>query len=165
MKSKNKQDTKNTNKTINVLIKLNIYAMEASSKEPIGPTLGQYGVPINDFCDIFNNLTNNFKEQTLIGARIILFSDYSFEVSIKIPTIFFFLKKSLIFLNFNLIEYKRKPGFLEIKNQYLPIFNKNIIYTIVYYISNNLLKVINSKSYFKTIKGTIDSAGFLIYTK
>ncbi len=80
MKSK-KQDTKNNNKTINVLIKLNIYN-GSFSKEPISPTLGQYGVPINDFCDIFNNLTNNFKEQTLIGQEIILFSDYSFEVKL-----------------------------------------------------------------------------------
>jgi large subunit ribosomal protein L11 len=165
MKSKNKSEVKNLKKTISVLIKLNIFAMEASSKEPIGPTLGQYGVPINDFCEIFNNLTNNFKEQTLISTRVILFSDYSFEVSIRIPSIYFFLKKSLIFFNFNFAESKRKPGFFEIKNQYLPIFNKNIIYTIVHYISNNLQQIINEKSYFKKIKGSIRSAGFLIYTK
>jgi len=165
MKSKNKPEVKNLNKTISVLIKLNIFAMEASSKEPIGPTLGQYGVPINDFCEIFNNLTSNFKEQTLISTRVILFSDYSFEVSIRIPSIYFFLKKSLMFLNLNLVESKRKPGFFEIKNQYLPIFNKNIIYTIVHYVLNNLQQIINEKSYFKKIKGSIRSAGFLIYTK
>ncbi len=165
MKSKNKPEVKNLNKTISVLIKLNIFAMEASSKEPIGPTLGQYGVPINDFCEIFNNLTNNFKEQTLISTRVVLFSDYSFEVSIRIPSIYFFLKKSLIFLNLNLAELKRKPGFFEIKNQYLPIFNKNIIYTIVHYVLNNLQQIVNEKSYFKKIKGSIRSAGFLIYTK
>lgn len=168
MKQKKKQDIKKSERKVDVFIKLNINAMEASSKEPIGPTLGQYGIPINEFCEIFNDLTKNYKEQTVVGARLVSYNDDSFEVTIAIPTLSSFLLKCLMLDSINLSSLKRKAGFFELKNEYLPIFNKNIIYTIINYISNNLHDVVNvnrQKSLFKKVKGTIHSSGYLIYKK
>ena len=39
---------------IQALIRLKILSSQASSKEPVGPTLGQFGIPIMDFCNKFN---------------------------------------------------------------------------------------------------------------
>jgi large subunit ribosomal protein L11 len=152
-------------KKIEVLIKFNIFSSEASSKEPIGPTLGQYGVPINDFCDIFNNLTNDFKEKTLIRTKVVIFSDHSFEVFIQLPSIFLFLKNSFNNIYENIFNLKRKAGYLNLNNEYLISFDKKIIYLIIIYISNlGLKKILNKKSLFKKIKGLIYSSGFLLYT-
>jgi ribosomal protein L11 len=152
-------------KKIEVLIKFNIFSGEASSKEPIGPTLGQYGVPVNDFCNIFNTLTNNFKEKTLIRTKIIVFSDLSFEVSIQLPSIFLFLKNSFDKIYENIFNLKRKAGYFNIDNEYLISFDKKIIYIIIKYISTlEFNKIINKKSLFKKIKGLIHSSGFLLYT-
>ncbi len=152
-------------KKIEVLIKFNIFSSEASSKEPIGPTLGQYGVPVNDFCDIFNNLTNEFKEKTLIRTRVIVFSDHSFEISIQLPSIFLFLKNSFNKIYENIFNLKRKAGYFDLNYEYLISFDKKIIYIIIMYISNlGIKKILNKKSLFKKIKGLIHSSGFLLYT-
>lgn len=152
-------------KKTEVLIKFNIFSSEASSKEPIGPTLGQYGVSVNDFCDIFNNLTNDFKEKTLIRTKVIVFLDHSFEILIQLPNIFSFLKNSFNKIYENIFNIKRKAGYFNLDNEYLISFDKKIIYIIIIYISNlEIKKIKNTKSFFKKIKGLIYSSGFLLYT-
>ena len=92
---KNIIEQKQSVKTLEVLVKLNINSMEASSKEPIGPTLGQYGLPINDFCNLFNNSSTIYEEQVPLRAHIYIYTDKTFELTINIPTLYYFLKSSL----------------------------------------------------------------------
>ena len=41
-------------KEINTYIKLQIPAGQASPSPPVGPALGQHGLPLMDFCNAFN---------------------------------------------------------------------------------------------------------------
>ena len=155
----------NVNKYLDVKVKLNIVAMEASSKEPIGPTLGQYGVPIDKFCNLFNEVTKIYNEKVLLRVLILIYSDKTFELIIKSPSINVTINKCLE--NYNLNKIKKKAGFFFEENEYLPSLNKNIIYTIVLFSkslnqSSNKIKEI---SLFKKLIGTLNSAGILIYTK
>ena len=72
-----------TNKYLNVMVKLNINAMEATSKEPIGPTLGQYGVPTDKFCEAFNLSSNIYLDKILLRTKVFIYSDKSFELKIE----------------------------------------------------------------------------------
>lgn len=157
---KNIIEQKQSVKTLEVLVKLNINSMEASSKEPIGPTLGQYGLPINDFCNLFNNSSTIYEEQVPLRAHIYIYTDKTFELTINIPTLYYFLKSSLSLEEIDLIKFKRKPGYIDLRTIYLPIFNKNMVYTILKYVTDNLIFVINLKSLFKKILGIIYSSGF-----
>jgi ribosomal protein L11 len=154
------------NKTLDVTVKLNIIAMEASSKEPIGPTLGQYGIPIDKFCDYFNKNTTIYNEKTSLRAKLLIYSDKSFDIMIKVPSINNTLRNSLIFDNINLYNMKRKPGYFFETNDYLPSFNKNVIYTIVIFLlSLSSYDKVKEFSLFKKIKGTLSSSGILISTE
>jgi len=154
------------NKSLEVKVKFNIFAGEASSKEPIGPTLGQYGVSIDKFCTAFNELTSIFNEKIVVRAKILIYSDKSFNILLKVPSINFTLKNILVFENINLYDIKRKAGYFMEKNEYIPNLNKNIIYTLCYFLlSINLYDKVKVYSLFKKIKGTLHSSGILINTK
>lgn len=155
-----KIELKQSEKTLDVLVKLNIDAMEASTKEPIGPTLGQYGVSINEFCSLFNTVTNIYEEKIPLRAHILIYTDKSFELNIQIPTIFYFLKKSMSDLDIDLFKNKRRAGYIDLKTVYLPVYNRNTIFTIVKFVSDNLALVLHTQGLFKKIKGIIHSAGF-----
>ena len=99
----------NVNKYLDVKVKLNIVAMEASSKEPIGPTLGQYGVPIDKFCNLFNEVTKIYNEKVLLRVLILIYSDKTFELIIKSPSINVTINKCLENYNLNKIK-KRTPS-------------------------------------------------------
>jgi len=46
-------------KQIKALLKLQIPAGKANPAPPVGPALGQHGVPIQDFCNLFNEETKD----------------------------------------------------------------------------------------------------------
>jgi len=147
-------------KSIDVLVKLNINSMEASTKEPIGPTLGQYGVSIGEFCNVFNTSTNIYEEKVPLRAHVLIFTDKTFELNLQIPTIFYFLKKSMDGMDYDFFQFKRKAGYIDLRIVYLPIYDKNTIFTIVKFVSENLSSVLHVQGLFKKIKGIINSAGF-----
>ncbi|MDF2698968.1 MAG: rplK [Haloplasmataceae bacterium] len=156
------------NKYLDVIVKLDINSMEASSKEPIGPTLGQYGVPIDKFCEAFNSISSIYLEKTLVRAKVYIYSDKSFEIKVKLPSINLFIKNSLINKSSNdksIYNSKRKAGYFYELNEFLPVLDKNIIYTIVLYLlSLENYEKIKAFSLFKKIKGTLDSSGILYIT-
>jgi ribosomal protein L11 len=154
------------NKNLDVTVKLDVIAMEASSKEPIGPTLGQYGMPIDKFCDYFNKNTTIYNEKTPLRSKLFIYSDKNFDIIIKAPSINYTIKNSLIFENINLYNMKRKSGYFFENNEFLPSFNKNMIYTIVIFLlSLPSYDKIKEFSLFKKIKGTLSSTGILIFTE
>lgn len=71
-------------KKIKTLIKLNILAGKANPAPPIGPALGQHGVPIMDFCKEFNAKTGKLGDD-LIPAVITVYEDRSFTFITKTP--------------------------------------------------------------------------------
>ncbi len=69
-------------KEVKVVMKLQIEAGRANPGPPIGPALGQHGVPIQDFCTRFNEMT---KDQMgyQIRCELIVFKDRSFDIQLK----------------------------------------------------------------------------------
>ncbi len=71
-------------KKVKTLIKLNILAGKANPAPPIGPALGQHGVPIMDFCKEFNAKTSKLGDD-LIPAVVTVYEDRSFTFITKTP--------------------------------------------------------------------------------
>lgn len=81
-------------KTIKKLIKLQIPAGKANPAPPVGPALGQAGIPIQDFCSQFNERTREMGD-TIIPVVITVYDDRSFTFITKTPPAAVLVKKAL----------------------------------------------------------------------
>lgn len=81
-------------KKVKTLIKLNLPAGEATPAPPVGPALGQHGVPIMDFIKEYNARTAKQKGQ-IIPAVITVFEDRSFTFITKLPPVAALIKQAL----------------------------------------------------------------------
>lgn len=81
-------------KKIKTIIKLNLPAGEATPAPPVGPALGQHGVPIMDFIKEYNARTAKLKGQ-IIPAVITVYQDRSFTFITKLPPVSALILKKL----------------------------------------------------------------------
>lgn len=81
-------------KKVKTLIKLNLNAGEATPAPPVGPALGQHGVPIMDFIKEYNARTADKKGQ-VIPVVITVFEDRSFTFITKLPPVAEMIKKKI----------------------------------------------------------------------
>lgn len=81
-------------KIIQTKIKLNLQAGEATPAPPVGPALGQHGVPIMDFIKEYNARTTKMKGQ-IIPVVITVYKDRSFTFITKLPPVAAMIKKVL----------------------------------------------------------------------
>jgi len=81
-------------KKVKTLIKLNLKAGEATAAPPVGPALGQHGVPIMEFIKAYNERTAKLKGQ-IIPAVITVFEDRTFTFITKLPPVAAMIKKTL----------------------------------------------------------------------
>lgn len=81
-------------KKVKTLIKLNLPAGEATAAPPVGPALGQHGVPIMEFVKAYNERTAKLKGQ-IIPAVITVFEDRTFTFITKLPPMAALIKKAL----------------------------------------------------------------------
>lgn len=79
-------------KKVKTLIKLNLPAGEATPAPPVGPALGQHGVPIMEFIKEYNARTAKQKGQ-IIPAVITVYEDRSFTFITKLPPVSAMIKK------------------------------------------------------------------------
>ena len=91
-------------KKIKTIIKLNLPAGEATPAPPVGPALGQHGVPIMDFIKEYNARTAKMKGQ-IIPAVITVYQDRTFTFITKLPPVAEMIKKKL-----NLSKGSGKPN-------------------------------------------------------
>jgi|TARA_B110000014_G_C20125602_1_gene599286 large subunit ribosomal protein L11 len=70
-------------KELDTFIKLQIPAGQASPSPPVGPALGQHGLPLMDFCNQFNARTKELEQGLTVPVVISVFKDKSFEFVIK----------------------------------------------------------------------------------
>lgn len=81
-------------KKIKTYIKLTIPAGAATAAPPVGPALGQHGLPIMDFVKAFNEKTKE-KSGNLLPVVITVFEDRTFTFITKQPPIAEMIKKAL----------------------------------------------------------------------
>lgn len=91
-------------KKIKTIIKLNIPGGEATPAPPVGPALGQHGLPIMEFVKAFNEKTAESKG-TIIPAVITVYEDRTFSFITKKPPVAEMIKKAL-----SLPKGAGKPG-------------------------------------------------------
>ncbi len=81
-------------KKVEVFIKLQVPAGEATPSPPVGPALGQHGVNIMEFCKAFNADTQDMEKGLPIPVVITVYSDKSFTYLRKTPPASILLKKA-----------------------------------------------------------------------
>lgn len=71
-------------KKIKAIVKLQIPAGAANPAPPVGPSLGQHGVAIQEFCKQFNERTKDMHGD-IVPAEITIFEDRTFTFILKTP--------------------------------------------------------------------------------
>ncbi len=103
-------------KKITAYIKLQVPAGKANPAPPVGPSLGQHGVNIMDFCKQFNAKTQaQAKENLLIPVVITVYADRSFSFITKSPPASVLIKKTIgLHLNKKPASGSKDPGKLKV---------------------------------------------------
>ena len=115
-------------KEIKGLIKLQIPGGQANPAPPVGPALGQYGVPIQDFTSQFNEQTKE-KMGVKLPVVITVYEDRSFTFIVKQPPASTLVKSKLNLKSGSAIPQKDKVGHLtmdqlkEIAEEKMPDLN------------------------------------------
>ena len=91
-------------KKIKSFIKLAIKGGEANPAPPVGPALGQHGLPIMDFVKAFNEKTMDQKG-TLLPVVISVYEDRTFSFIVKKPPMSELVKMAL-----KIQKGSQKPG-------------------------------------------------------
>ncbi len=81
-------------KKIKTIIKLNIPAGAATPAPPVGPALGQHGVPIMEFVKAFNDKTADQKGN-ILPVVITVYEDKTFSFVTKKPPVAEMIKKAI----------------------------------------------------------------------
>ena len=81
-------------KKVKTILKLNLKAGEATPAPPVGPALGQHGLPIMDFVKAYNEKTADKKGQ-VIPAVITVYTDRTFSFITKLPPVAEMIKKAI----------------------------------------------------------------------
>ena len=80
-------------KKITKKIKLQVQAAKATPAPPLGPALGQAGINIGDFVTKFNAATAGMAGD-LVGVKINVFEDRTYDFVIKTPPVITLLTKA-----------------------------------------------------------------------
>jgi len=81
-------------KKVKTTIKLNAPGGSATAAPPVGPILGQHGLPIMDFVKSFNDQTKDMKG-TIVPVVITVYEDRTFSFIVKKPPVTEMIKKTL----------------------------------------------------------------------
>jgi len=145
---------------IQALLRLKILASQASSKEPVGPSLGQLGIPIMEFCNKYNNLTQRFFPDVLLNVVVYSYGSQKYDFIIKFPDFNFFIKRCFD----NFISFK-KPGFLLFPITHFFYITPYILYELLLYYNINYY---NNNSVFlkeyKKLVNALKSNGFIVFS-
>lgn len=81
-------------KDIQAYVKLQVPAGAANPAPPVGPALGQHGLPIQDFCKQFNDRTAAMEKGLPLPVVITVYADRSFDFVVKTPPAAVLLRKA-----------------------------------------------------------------------
>lgn len=81
-------------KRVRAVLKLQLPAGSATPAPPVGPALGQHGIPIMEFCKAFNAETQRQEPGLPVPVVITVYSDRSFTFITKTPPASVLLRKA-----------------------------------------------------------------------
>lgn len=81
-------------KKVKVQFKLNLQAGAATPAPPVGPVLGQHGVPIMEFVKQYNDATADKRGQ-VIPAVVTVYEDNTFTFITKLPPVAEMIKSKM----------------------------------------------------------------------
>jgi ribosomal protein L11 len=122
------------------VINLVVPASKAQLGPPVGPALSQARLKAKDFCDLFNNVTNNYEENFPLRVVVFVLPEKRFNFFIKTPTIttllnFFSKNKNQI----SLLDIYKIAKIKEIDINYLSL---NVLYlNILNYVKQKKIKI------------------------
>ena len=96
-------------KEVKGYIKLQINWGQANPAPPVGPALGQYGVPIQEFTQKFNELTKD-KMGIKLPVVITVYEDRTFDFIVKQPPMSTLIKNKLNLKKGSGVPQKDKVG-------------------------------------------------------
>lgn len=96
-------------KKIKAYVKLAIQGGKANPAPPVGPALGQHGVPIMEFCKEFNARTQNMSED-IIPVILTVYEDRTFTFITKTPVTAHLIKKAVGLDKGSAVPNKQKVG-------------------------------------------------------
>ncbi len=137
-------------KEVMTQIKLQIPAGKANPAPPVGPSLGQHGVNIMDFCKQFNAKTQK-EEGSIIPVVISVYKDRSFSFITKTPPASDLIKKAAGIIKGSGVPHKQKVGVIS-RSQLDEIAKQKVV-------DLNALDVAGAA---KIIEGTARSMGITI---
>lgn len=131
-------------------IKLQIPAGKANPAPPVGPSLGQHGLNIMDFCKQFNAKTQK-QEGSIIPVVITVYRDRSFTFITKTPPATDLLKKAVGIIKGSGVPQKDKVGSIS-RAQIQEISKQKM----------EDLNAVNIEGAMKIIEGTARSMGITV---
>jgi len=96
-------------KKVKGYVKINILAGKATPAPPVGPALGQYGVPLMDFCKEFNARTSKMGND-IIPVVLTVYEDRTFTFITKTPLTSSLILKALKLEKGSAVPNKDKVG-------------------------------------------------------
>lgn len=96
-------------KKIKAIVRLALTAGKATPAPPVGPALGQHGVPLMDFCKEFNARTSSMGD-AIVPVILTVYEDRSFEFITKTPLTSYLIKKALDIKSGSATPNKTKVG-------------------------------------------------------
>lgn len=96
-------------KKVKTILKLQVPAGKANPAPPVGPALGQHGLPIMEFVNAFNAQTSSMGD-TIIPVEITVYEDRTFTFITKTPPASDFLKKAAKIAKGSGVPNKDKVG-------------------------------------------------------
>lgn len=75
------------------IIKILVVSQSATISPPLGPTLGQFGINIKEFCDKFNEQSKIYDVDIVLNVTITLLKTKSFNFKIGLPSTSFLINE------------------------------------------------------------------------
>ena len=161
--------------TLDYIVNLQLRAGKALSGPPLGPILGQCGIPAAPFCTLFNERTSLFfKPGLTVAVDIYIFSNGEYDFDLKFPNITYQIKRLLktsllskkpgrFFIDrfrfaeeINVVPYYKVQRTIEFKCISLYALFEIFLYNVVH---RDTINSALSFSFCKQVKGTLQSAG------